>query len=431
MDLVLIKKIDFLKKKLSGEIDPKMLVNVLLYLVILVMPFIVVNVSNPRYVIGKVIFLYIIGIVAIILSIKLGLRDFKKEHSIALIFLLTIFVPSILSPTKYTAFMGNYERSEGFVMFCVYIILFILASKYLKLSKKRLNLIMIVACIMAIYGIFQFYGIDPVQQWMFGKIVVGESFGFIGHRNFFSTYICLFLFLSTAIYIFKGNRKFIIYSGILFTALLCTLTRGGWISLFIYLVLVLSQILKSKNLIKRFGCVLLVFIAIFLILNITSNGKVTERADKNLIVSEDGSLNGSAGSRANIMRVAFKAFKDKPLLGYGPDTLKSRLTNDYPNEITAHMIKYHEYIDKSHNEFLEYAVNNGIFTLLSYLVLMGIIIYKLIKDRKNDTSKVLLLTLAGYLMQSFLNISVIMVAPLFWIFLGVCVKNTYGTLEDI
>ncbi|MDV4149356.1 hypothetical protein R0131_00750 [Clostridium sp. AL.422] len=49
--------------------------------------------------------------------------------------------------------------------------------------------------------------------------------------------------------------------------------------------------------------------------------------------------------------------------------------------------------------------------------------YKLIKSIRSDLSKVLLLTLIGYLVQSFFNISVVMVAPIFWIFLGVCAKE--------
>lgn len=42
---------------LTKEIDLKILVNIILYSVIVIMPFIVVNVSSPRYVIGKMIFL--------------------------------------------------------------------------------------------------------------------------------------------------------------------------------------------------------------------------------------------------------------------------------------------------------------------------------------------------------------------------------------
>lgn len=225
-------------KKIRGaftkEIDPKILVNIILYSVIIIMPFIVVNVSSPRYVVGKLVFLYIIGILSIISLIRLRVTEFNFEHKIALVFLLTMLIPSILSPQKYVAFIGNIQRNEGFIMYCIYVLLFILASKYFSINKKILNIILIFSCIMGGYGILQFYGIDPIQLWMFGFIPVSDSIGMIGNRNFFSSYLCIFLFISMSIYIFNGGRKYLIYSMILFAALICTLTRSGWLAFLVY-----------------------------------------------------------------------------------------------------------------------------------------------------------------------------------------------------
>ena len=200
---------------LTKEIDLKILVNIILYSVIVIMPFIVVNVSSPRYVIGKMIFLYVVGVISIITLIELKVTEFNFEHKIALVFLITMLIPSILSPQKYVAFMGNIQRNEGFVMYCIYILLFILASKYFVLNRKLLNLVLIFSCIMGGYGILQFYGIDPVQFWMFGFIQVSDSIGMIGNRNFFSSYLCIFLFISMSIYIFYGGKRYLIYSIIL------------------------------------------------------------------------------------------------------------------------------------------------------------------------------------------------------------------------
>ena len=191
------------KNFLNKEIPTEKIINLLLYSVILIMPFIVVNVSNPRYVIGKLVFLYIVAVMLLYLTIKVKFREFNIYHKISLVFLLTAFIPSILSPQKYTAFIGSFDRGEGFFMYCIYILLFILSSKYLIINRKAIKIIFSVASIMAIYGVFQFYGFDPVQRWMFGEIGLNNSFGLIGNRNFFSTYICIFLFLSTAKYILK------------------------------------------------------------------------------------------------------------------------------------------------------------------------------------------------------------------------------------
>jgi O-antigen ligase len=411
---------------LTKEIDLKILVNIILYSVIVIMPFIVVNVSSPRYVIGKMIFLYVVGVISIITLIGLKVTEFNFEHKIALVFLITMLIPSILSPQKYVAFMGNIQRNEGFVMYCIYILLFILASKYFVLNRKLLNLVLIFSCIMGVYGILQFYGIDPVQFWMFGFIQVSDSIGMIGNRNFFSSYLCIFLFISMAIYIFYGGKRYLIYSIILFTALICTLTRSGWLAFIIYSIIGLIFVIKDKKRLKKSGIVFISFLSIFLLLNLSTNGKIIGRATNTIAIDETGIAKVEDSGRIEILNISWSAFKDNPFIGWGPDTLKYRLDSQYSEKHQEYINKHSAYIDKSHNEFLEYAVSNGIWNLISYLLLLGLIMYKLIENINNNLFKVLLLTLLGYLVQSFFNISVIMVAPIFWIFLGFCVKEIEG-----
>lgn len=423
MQKIYIKVKDIFTK----EIDIKNLVNIILYSVIIIMPFIVVNISSPRYVVGKLIFLYIIGIISMVSLIKLKVAEFSVEHKIALVFLLTMLIPSILSKEKYVAFMGNITRGEGFIIYCIYIILFILASKYLILDKKILDIILISACIMASYGVVQFYSIDPVQYWMLGYISVGDSIGLIGNRNFFSSYLCIFLFISMAIYIFNGGRKYLIYSIILFSALICTLTRSGWLAFFIYSIIGFILIFKDIKKIKRAGKIFLLFCGIFLLINISSGGKVFSRANNTISIDEKGNRKIQDSGRIEILKISWKAFIDSPFIGWGPDTLSYRLDSDYHKSYQEYLENHGAYIDKSHNEYLEYAVSNGILNLITYLALIGVILYKLIKNFNNNISKTLFLTLIGYLVQSFFNISVVMVAPIFWIFLGICInKNTYN-----
>ncbi len=348
----------------------------------------------------------------------------------SLVFLLTMLIPSILSPQKYVAFIGNIQRNEGFIMYCIYILLFILSSKYIIINKKLLDLVLISSCIMSGYGVLQFYGFDPIQIWMFGYIPVSDSVGMIGNRNFFSSYLCIFLFISMAIYIFNGGKRYLIYSIILFTSLICTLTRSGWLAFLIYSIIGLIFIINDKNRLKKSGVVFILFLSIFIFLNLTTNGKVLGRASNTIVIDEKGITKVEDSGRIEILNISWSAFKDNPFIGWGPDTLKYRLDLQYSENHQEYINKHGVYIDKSHNEFLEYAVSNGIFNLISYVLLIGVIIYKLIKNIRSNLSKILLLTLVGYLIQAFFNISVIMVAPIFWIFLGFCVKEKEGKIQQ-
>ena len=352
--------------------------------------------------------------------------------SAVLLFLATILVSCIFSPYKIIAFFGTKERSEGFVTIAIYILLFIASSEYLKVTEKSINLILTIVNIHATYGILQFYKFDPIQKWALNGISVANSIGTIGNRNFFSSYIVLFLSLSTALYIFKEKIIYLCYTLILFAGLVCSLTRGGWLGygvvlVFIFIFSIISK--KRKSRILKMVAMAVCFIVIGGTLNSTTDGSVTGRVNnlKEQITTTDEEVKAksSASSRVDILNMTLKAFKDRPLLGTGPDTLGNRLYDDYPIEMNNHISTYGQSVDKAHNEYLEYATSCGIFTLISYLTLVIMIGIKLIKRRKEEKYIIILMPIIGYLAQAVTNISVPMVAPLFWILLGYAVQEIY------
>jgi putative inorganic carbon (HCO3(-)) transporter len=419
-----------LRGKLKGiatrEYTREEIINVILYMTISLVPLIITN-TTWVYINGKLGALYIVGVIGVILGARYMMKPFYLEKKIALIFLLTILIVSILSPVSKIAFIGSDARGEGFIILAIYVILFLLATKYLKINNLGINIIFISASIISIYGIFQFYGIDPIQQFIFGSIQSGYgAISTIGNRNFLSNYICIFLFVSSSMYIFKKEKKYFFFAIIQFAGLLCAMTRSGWLAFLVFSLIGLIFIIKRKDCLKRALIIFITFTMIFAVLNITSNSAILGRTDKQIIISEEGELQDSIADRSLILRISWNAFIDSPFKGYGPDTLRTRIIEDYPEESLEYMLNRSSYIDKAHNEYLEYAVSCGIFTLISYLVLIGFIIKGLIKGIGNDLNKVLLLTLIGYLVQAFFNISTVAVAPLYWIFLGYCVNTIYG-----
>ena len=73
--------------------------------------------------------------------------------------------------------------------------------------------------------------------------------------------------------------------------------------------------------------------------------------------------------------------------------------------------------DKVHNEYLQILITEGIFCLISYLIFYFLVLKKNIKYTLNNNIY-LLLPVVGYLVQAFFNISVIEVAPLFYVSMG-------------
>ena len=71
----------------------------------------------------------------------------------------------------------------------------------------------------------------------------------------------------------------------------------------------------------------------------------------------------------------------------------------------------------------QYFLRLGIFALISYLIFYFIIIFRGIKNNYKEKSIYLILPVIGYLIQAFFSFSVIEVAPIFYISLGLLVDR--------
>lgn len=217
----------------NQEFQVKTIINLLLYMTMILMPFIVYKETYSPYLNGKMIYMYAVGAILLGLALlsKKEMLIFFPEKIIVLLFGVALIISTIFAINPGLALMGNKNRDEGLLMFSTYIILFIMSAKYMKLTRKGIDIILIGSCLMGVYGILQFYGIDPVQRYLFKgfDIAIDQPIGFIGNRNFLSSYIILFISIATLLYIFIGKIKYIVITAILFACLLCTVTRGGWV----------------------------------------------------------------------------------------------------------------------------------------------------------------------------------------------------------
>lgn len=108
--------------------------------------------------------------------------------------------------------------------------------------------------------------------------------------------------------------------------------------------------------------------------------------------------------------------KDYPLLGSGPDTFALRFMPLYTEDIAV--IGPLTINDTAANIYLTMLINLGILGTFSYLSFLG---YQLIKGIKkiNKYSCILLISVFCYMIQSFFNLSVVIVSPVFWLLMGI------------
>lgn len=429
------------KSILYKEIDNEIIIRWILYFIITIFPMIVFPTMSPVYVNSKFILLYSSAIFLLIVLFKDKKIKFYNGNILALVFLLTLLIATVFSDYKDVAFWGNYYRKEGFFTISIYVLLFIVSSSYFKLNKTVWNLILISSTAMSCYALLQFCGFDPIQNFALGTIKSNSVIGTIGNRNFFSTYVLIFLPIYLSYYIFYGGKKYLSCITIMFSALICSQTRGGWVAFLVMAFIGLIFIVKRLECLKRAIIVFIMFTIVFLLLNSTSFGAINNRVKTvikegkvfaSTIINNDKDLDEGLGSgRVLIWKITYKAFKDSLFLGQGPDTLSLRLQNDYYEEHMEFFERNKQYIDKAHNEFLEYAVGGGIFTVISYTLILSVILLGLFKSIKEDRVKVLFITIITFIVQSMFNISVVMVAPIVWIILGCALKVSKGGIESI
>lgn len=418
--------IEEIKNKIRSEIPDSKILNLIFYTTIIIMPFIVIKAQNSKYSLGKLWYLYIIGALLGIIFIKILIQKnmiikFLKEYKILLVFFISLCVATIYSIDIRTAILGNTVRYEGVIVLFIYVLLLLFSSLYFILNEKLIEIFSISSAIMGGYTVLQLIGIDPIYYWVSGSYKGLETFGLIGHRNFVSTYFVLTILLTLGVYIFYNKKRYLIYSSMIFAGLISSFTRSGWVAFFLSSILGFWFIFKDKQRLKKVVIVILTFIFIFFSLNIISNGRAVSRGKS--ILNDGKNITESSGSgRVEIWEMTLKSLRNQWLIGTGLDTLHLRFIRDCPEQFIEIIPKIGGYPDKAHNEFLEYWACGGIVTLISYITLVIVILINLLKRIHENKAKILFLMISGYLIQSFFNISVIQVAPIYWILLGVAIN---------
>ncbi len=160
-----------------------------------------------------------------------------------------------------------------------------------------------------------------------------------------------------------------------------------------------------------------------------------------LVPDENGVLNLPSpkpsvdSGRFYIWTVTMDLIKERPILGYGLDTLGYY----FPH----YDLKGAEYIssnivDKPHNMYLAMAFGSGIPALLTFLIIVVLYLKEnvfLYSTEINTHRKIMLLCILGgclaYLFQGNFNDSIIGTAPLFWILLGLGISLLHQEKHSI
>ncbi len=356
-----------------------------------------------------------------ILTLLILAKKFEKSIITWLLisYLLLVLLSSIFADDPLLAFAGatNYGgRFEGFLTISIYVILFYASRNYLIVTKPKLIRALGFLSIVSVYSLVQYYQFDPLVIYKNYRPMI---FSTIGNQNFLGSLMVILCSLTLGLSVYYKKWYYFLFFMLFFSSLLASQTRGSWIA-FGIIFFGLTVLILFSNRAKIIGLLLVSLIMIFVAFTLNFSKKNTLSKRTNSIRTEIKMKNEYGGSgRYKIWEITWGVIKDHPLLGTGPENLKPVLKTEYKKELNAYYRMKGVTIDKAHNEYLHMAAVTGIPSLLIYLILIVLIFWRNIPLMLKDKSKIIVgFAVIGYLIQAFSNISVIAVAPIFWIILG-------------
>ncbi len=359
------------------------------------------------------------------LIIYLSLIVYKKvkfdifDVLIGLIFIFGI-ISVIYSVDVRMAILGYPSRWEGLVSLTTYYLLYLVAKNLSNEYKmKFIYIFLFISISTVIYSILQVLGIVTFSD----KALYIP--GVFGNANFNSSYMLMCLSLSAGLYLYnpKHSKLSLFFIALFSFALFLSNSTSGLVGL----VAVIIFMFLSKSY-KKILIILAIIASMFTIYTVLVEDdlfydifKLTKEASE---IIDDGEISDEAGSsRGYIYKETFKRVPEHLLNGIGID--------NFPYVAEGEMINYKgTLINKAHSELLQILITQGIFALLAYLTLYFLNVYKYLFNKKTMVTNIIFLLVIGYLAQGLFNISVICVAPIFFIFLGLLNNNDY-TLQSI
>lgn len=361
------------------------------------------------YVLWGSIFLLLITYIYLILSKKekISYVDIIVYVLIVLAFLSTNYAVDFLK-----AFFGEDYRYEGLLTILSYYLL-ILNAKSIRKEKYKKNIIKLfisIGVFQSIYALLQSYTLLPFIRRHSSRYM---AMGLCGNPNFFGSYMVMQSLLVGYMYIYRSKKRYLLLYVLFSITLYLAESSGPVLSALCALIFSIFVIPKKwKKILLLIVLMLLSFVfASKSLKDIQINKYNTYIHEEWEIVEEISSITKKpkeqiGNGRLLLWKNSLPLVKEYWLIGCGLDNFQ----NVYPN---AGYVKY----DKAHNVYLQISVTNGVPALIFFLILLFIAFIKGIKCR-NSYIFPIYMAFIGYSIQAFLNISVIDVAPYYYIMLG-------------
>jgi O-antigen ligase/tetratricopeptide (TPR) repeat protein len=327
---------------------------------------------------------------------------------------------------KPLALDGVYDGYRGLWTHLNYIVLFLLAASLVRDRsglERVLRIFVLTLLPVSIYAMVQYFSGDYIHEAM---PVAGPST--IGNRALVAVLLGLALPFTAAFALSAKGIERAGWSalGLLYLAnALASAARGALAGIAVSFIVFGILIIRQRGLTRRqmaiaavMGCCALVIAAG---LNYRSLSGLVDRFGSAISWKSDTTGN----QRLRYYRAALLAIKEAPVTGVGFDHLRVVYPKYRPPEEARDETARNITPSKVHNMYLQMAMQNGIISLILYVILIGTVLWFLVRalatDREGGAGPVVaafIASIAGYAVQDLVGWPEVSHQPFFWVLLG-------------
>lgn len=350
------------------------------------------------------------GFVALSFILKKIIKpDFNFLKSLPNLFLLLFVIFMGLSFVNSGAYIGKSFKAL-FFKWLEYIAIFLIMQDVLATrvrQRNALGIMLFVAFLVGVDGFTQklwnveFFRHRPMVRASSGLYFISGPFQ---HYNDLATYLLVFSLITFGLLMsgtfVKKTKSFLILLLVLLgTCLLLTSSRGAWLGFLSALTL---MFILSKRFVTLYAVIGAFLVVLLFLPGIKERMHFTFGA-------------GGDATRFAMWQGALAMIEENPYLGKGLGT--------FMDHFPRYNYTENPYARYAHNCFLQIWAESGGFSLLSFLLFIGIILWwgiEVFKKKKDYLSLGIICAIFGFLAHSFVDTQLysLQLAMLFWVMLG-------------
>ncbi len=339
------------------------------------------------------IFNYMLWFLSVSILFFLSLYYINKQIKFnPLTFLVAMFILLLIVSMVFIRPVENAEANYLIWLFAGGFLLFTYANK--KFIRHTFYSLIGIFALLSVWGLIQY--------------TTGAAYLInMGHRansifvtpNTFAASINIILLPTIVLYLLyvKNSRLLLCSLLILFSALLVTQSRGGWIAFISSMILIsiLLKVLSVKFDRLRLKNIIIGLTIVFVAYSVTNhfehnnlNSKKSINSEINYLIRSE-SLVSTMSQRLELYDIAWQRIKQKPLLGYGLHTYQYYKSQAHKGSSVTDITRY------VHNDYLQLWMETGVAGLLLFIALFLVLLYLLLKlsNKVSDKEKLLMLAI--------------------------------------